>query len=1535
MISFKKNLYGRISNIALAFLLTISSLSAVVPIFLSQTANAATLEVSADGSGTYATIQDAVNAASTGDIITVGAGTYTGQSVVISTPGITIDGAEANVSPQNRTHDSSDESVIPGASTYAASFDVEASNVTINGFDFGPSSDGISAGPIGVDLGSSNGATVENSIFEHNQRGISLDGATNATIENNTISDNNADPQNNAGVWGDGVDGINISDNDFDGASNTAINISTSSNITINANVFTNNGSAAVIWQDSNATFSNNYARGFDGSGVYVTGSDGVTIKANDITSGPGHNGISLSDAAGASSNVSITNNTINGFDNGINIGASDALSDVLTATGNDLSGNSVSGINAPSASSAIVNAANNWWGDASGPNDTISNDGSTLPTNNGSGSPVFGAVNYEPWCVSSTCGLSSNTLLPAPTNLTPTNGTTTNDTNFDDTWTPVTGALKYEYQVSLTTDGTNLTGPISQDDSTGSNYDVTSTLITRHNTSAPSQTYYWQVSTVNAEGVHGPWSPVTEVTVNTSAPAQPTGLKFQFQYDPISLTDPTYINFTAKPNGNNLELLWDAPKASDWVTGYHILASFPDGTTSLGYQGPNTNAWLMYNGFGQHGDGAYTYQVVAVNPNGDSVASTSDTIYYDTTVPTATLTDAPANNSFVNSNFHVEATASDNVKLQNVFFDVRSQDGNTWESGCTTSPDLTYSNDQKDATISCDIDTSGLTSGTTYMLRVHASDEVGYGNVNPEAISYFTYQTSAPSQPTGLSARFQNDSQTIQSGSTLNKTNDGTNNNLELTWSAPASNEWVTGYHILVTTPSGSTLTYQGPNTNAWLAQFGNDFGQNGDGTYTYQVVAVNPNGESVASDIYTLYYDTTPPTATLTEAPANGSFIKATSFHVEATASDDVALSDAFFDVRSADGSTWESGCETGTSVITYTNDNKDATLSCTIDASNLVDGTSYIIRVHADDKAGYGNVNSGSQNTFTIDRTAPVVNISTPTTNQLVNGTIQLEGSAVDANPYSYNWTVKNAQGHIVSSHTYHASTVGNYALNTKTLKDGSYTVYLRATDAADNSSVTSVAITVDNTAPAVPTLTFPANNVYRQTSGNNYSAWTAVTDLHGPVTYNYESAFNTSFTQIAYGPSSLTTTTIKNPGEPEGTYYWRVQACDSLGNCSTWSPYETIHIDNTAPTTPGTPTAKTPSNSDTINWTWTPSIDTSGPAGSNSGLKGYDYTLTNGQTTIIGQTDTTNPSVATTVGKDGTYTLSVYAIDNVGNETPVVSGNVLVDTTAPSVTIDPVTTPTNNTTPIITGTYADNDSNNDTNLSLTINGSPVLGIKKNSDNTWTYTPSTPLPEGAYTLIATATDTAGNFSDTSKNPTVFTIDTTAPLLTVDESTGTSTTPTITGTTSDANDVVVVDGVTAVVSTTPNANGTYTWTVTLPTQPVGSNPITITTTDLAGNITSESAIVKVVQITTTPTPTQTVTVTPTPAANTGVLGASTTTPNTSNTTKPAVLGSSTVKSVKHGFVLAWYWWVLIILAVIALLWWIIMTVRRRSQEA
>jgi hypothetical protein len=274
-------------------------------------------------------------------------------------------------------------------------------------------------------------------------------------------------------------------------------------------------------------------------------------------------------------------------------------------------------------------------------------------------------------------------------------------------------------------------------------------------------------------------------------------------------------------------------------------------------------------------------------------------------------------------------------------------------------------------------------------------------------------------------------------------------------------------------------------------------------------------------------------------------------------------------------------------------------------------------------------------------------------------------------------------------------------------------------------------------------------------------------------------------------------------------------------------------------------------------------------------------------------------------------------------------------VLVDTTAPSVTIDPVTTPTNNTTPIITGTYADNDSNNDTNLSLTINGSPVLGIKKNSDNTWTYTPSTPLPEGAYTLIATATDTAGNFSDTSKNPTVFTIDTTAPLLTVDESTGTSTTPTITGTTSDANDVVVVDGVTAVVSTTPNANGTYTWTVTLPTQPVGSNPITITTTDLAGNITSESAIVKVVQITTTPTPTQTVTVTPTPAANTGVLGASTTTPNTSNTTKPAVLGSSTVKSVKHGFVLAWYWWVLIILAVIALLWWIIAAVRRRSQEA
>jgi hypothetical protein len=247
---------------------------------------------------------------------------------------------------------------------------------------------------------------------------------------------------------------------------------------------------------------------------------------------------------------------------------------------------------------------------------------------------------------------------------------------------------------------------------------------------------YYVQVGGRDMAGNYAV-NAVRDVKIQRNVPAQPSAPFAEFQYGPVSVANNSYLKIKAMPGNNNLNLQWNAP--SDWVTGYRVLATFPDGTTNVGYGGPNTNAWLIYNGFGQHGNGKYTYRVVAVNPNGTSTPSDVFTLYYDTQGPEAHFTTTLPTS--VNGNFHVEAVASDNVGLKDVFFDIRDSSG--WVAGCVAgSSDKVITADGKSATLSCDMNTASLVNGQTYTLRVHASDNVNYGGGQDVQ---FVFDTTAP----------------------------------------------------------------------------------------------------------------------------------------------------------------------------------------------------------------------------------------------------------------------------------------------------------------------------------------------------------------------------------------------------------------------------------------------------------------------------------------------------------------------------------------------------------------------------------------------------------------------------------------------------------------------------------------------------------------------------------------------------------------------------------------------------------------------
>ncbi|AEK63424.1 Ig-like domain-containing protein [Collimonas fungivorans] len=174
---------------------------------------------------------------------------------------------------------------------------------------------------------------------------------------------------------------------------------------------------------------------------------------------------------------------------------------------------------------------------------------------------------------------------------------------------------------------------------------------------------------------------------------------------------------------------------------------------------------------------------------------------------------------------------------------------------------------------------------------------------------------------------------------------------------------------------------------------------------------------------------------------------------------------------------------------------------------------------------------------------------------------------------------------------------------------------------------------------------------------------------------------------------------------------------------------------------------------------------------------------------------------------------------------------------------------------------TGEIADNDTTDDANptysgkaepgtsVVVIVDGVPVKTVPVDAGGNWTYTPETPLADGAHTISNQVVDQAGNSSPVSA-PTHFIVDTgavTIAITQVDDNEGSitgpisnhgvtdDTTPTVHGT-ATANSLVhiYVDGnPVAVGSVMADGNGDWVFT---PTLTEGPHTITATSTNAAG---------------------------------------------------------------------------------------------------
>ncbi len=139
---------------------------------------------------------------------------------------------------------------------------------------------------------------------------------------------------------------------------------------------------------------------------------------------------------------------------------------------------------------------------------------------------------------------------------------------------------------------------------------------------------------------------------------------------------------------------------------------------------------------------------------------------------------------------------------------------------------------------------------------------------------------------------------------------------------------------------------------------------------------------------------------------------------------------------------------------------------------------------------------------------------------------------------------------------------------------------------------NSNNNQIQLKADWTPPPVPQLRSPLNNIVMN-SANLKQAWTFVIDDRGsnPVTYYYESCavdprlypghicpagrvrYTATYTnaqmQLLEGEKRI----VKNAGgAPDGIFWWRVKAVDTLGNESAWSDVWKLTLDSTKPAKP---------------------------------------------------------------------------------------------------------------------------------------------------------------------------------------------------------------------------------------------------------------------------------------------------------------------------------------------------------------------------
>lgn len=444
---------------------------------------------------------------------------------------------------------------------------------------------------------------------------------------------------------------------------------------------------------------------------------------------------------------------------------------------------------------------------------------------------------------------------------------------------------------------------------------------------------------------------------------------------------------------------------------------------------------------------------------------------------------------------------------------------------------------------------------------------------------------------------------------------------------------------------------------------------------------------------------------------------------------------------------------------------------------------------------------------------------------------------------------------------------ADTSGNWKTTLgEALIDGKHSLTVTSTDIAGNVSIASAALvlTIDTSVPDAPsapdlvstsdTGISPTDNLTNKTTfvvTGTAEAGSTVTLYEGNTAIGSGIATN--------GVWSFTTTTAL----PHGEHHLVARSTDVAGNVSAASAELVVNIDTIAPTAlaPLLDAASDSgrSSADRITNDTTPTVGGVTEAGATVAV--YEGS------TLLGSTLADDQGVwsfTTGVLSATAHALTVRVTDTAGNVSTASASTVItIDTTAPALPTaldlvdasDSGSLKTDNITNVVLPTIS-GTSEKDAFITL-YDGATVVGTGTAVGTAWQITLTQPLSEGLHTLTATATDIAGNTSATSTSALKITIDTSKPLapaaldLADALDTGISNSDNLTSKNllsftgkADAGAVITLyDNNVKLSSVTANAAGVWTYTpAATATLADGAHHLTVTATDLAGNVSDAS---------------------------------------------------------------------------------------------